>query len=426
MIVALPVMLLIDLASEARAEESEAKETKFSIKPMVSVDARYEDNFYLTEDNEIGMYTYIVAPGIVLGMETPKLKVDFSYTAEITSYDQQGESSAPAGQKAGSDLDYLGHLAALTSRYQLTEKLTIGLDDSFYVTRYPTYYERLSDSTDRRKYWINRLTPMIYYDIDTRFSTGFRYQRENLEYTDSSYEDSTADRFYFDFIYNPSRTITLDLNYNYWTRDYDLSPPSDYDTHQITLAAQKRYKYFSFDGEAGYQGRSFDDNFLDDANNFRYKFSITAQNPPPPELRRVMGEVPERARSHIYLAVENTLNDVGPTYTGQRFTLSAGHVFLQKLLTMVRAYYQLSDYDTERGLTPDGSLAVRDDDTYNFYGRVGYLITEKIMLSFTAGRENRDSNLAGFDYVDNYAYIRFDFNYDINSRGGYSEEAVYY
>jgi hypothetical protein len=117
---------------------------------------------------------------------------------------------------------------------------------------------------------------------------------------------------------------------------------------------------------------------------------------------------------------------VGVTYTANRFTLSAGHVFLGKILTLARGYYQLSDYDTETGTTPDGHLEIRDDKTYNVYGRVGYLITKAMTVSLTAGQENRDSNLAGYDYNNDYVYLRFDFNYDIAGRGEFSEEAVYY
>ena len=402
----------------------EAEETKFKIKPMISVDGRFDSNFFLTEDNERGVYTYVVAPGVMLGMETPKLKIDLNYTLEAHFYDEKGDT--PLGEQSAQDLNYAGHLAALKARYDMTPRLTLGLDDSFYISRYPTYYERLSDSTDRRKYYINRLTPLVYYDFENKFSTGVRYQWEKLDYTESDYEDSTANRFFFDLLYNPSRTLTFDVGYQYWARDYVTNPPDDYRSNQISLAAQKRYKYSSFDGSVGYHNRSFDDPLEADANKLCYKVSITGENPPPPEIRRHLGEVPERARSHIYLAAEQNFNDVGETYTAQRFTLSAGHVFLGKILTLVRGYYQLSDYDSETGTTPDGYVEIRDDKTYNVYGRVGYLITKAMDISLTAGRETRDSNLAGFDYDNDYVYLRFDFNYDITSRGGFSEEAVYY
>ena len=97
-----------------------------------------------------------------------------------------------------------------------------------------------------------------------------------------------------------------------------------------------------------------------------------------------------------------------------------------KILAVVRGYYHIADYDFASGLTPDGNIAVRDDDFYNISGRIGYLITKAMEISITVGKERRNSNLAGFDYDDNFAYLRFSFGFDLRSRGMFSEEAVYY
>jgi len=42
---------------------------KIRIKPMVTVSGRLESNFYLTENNERDVYTFLFQPGIQLGME---------------------------------------------------------------------------------------------------------------------------------------------------------------------------------------------------------------------------------------------------------------------------------------------------------------------------------------------------------------------
>ncbi len=103
-------------------------------------------------------------------------------------------------------------------------------------------------------------------------------------------------------------------------------------------------------------------------------------------------------------------------FTAHRFTLSTGHVFQEKILTGVKGYYQISDYiETER-----------EDDTYDISASIGYLIKKEMTLSFIAGREERDSNWAGYDYKNRYFMLKFDFNFDIGSRAGYTEEASYY
>ena len=189
---------------------------------------------------------------------------------------------------------------------------------------------------------------------------------------------------------------------------------------------QKRYKYFSFYGTAGYANRKFRDFAETSEGAFVYKASITAETPPPPDVSRSMGQAPERSKSHIYIAVERNYNSLGDSFMANRFTFSVGHIWLRKLFTVVRGYYQVADYDYESGLTPDGNIAVRDDDFYNISGRIGYLITKAMEVSITVGKESRNSNLAGLDYDDKFAYLRFSFGFDLRSRGGFSEEAVYY
>ena len=68
----------------------------------------------------------------------------------------------------------------------------------------------------------------------------------------------------------------------------------------------------------------------------------------------------------------------------------------------------------------------REDKTYNVSGTIGYLINNYLSLNFTGGREERNSNMAGMDYENNYFILSLDFNYDISGRGGHTEEALYY
>jgi hypothetical protein len=428
---ALALLVVFFVTGLGWAEESKSK---FKIKPMISAATRYESNFFLTENNERGMFTYFVAPGVGVTYETPKLKVQFDLTIEGVAYSDAGD--VPQGQQKGSDLNYIAPLVALNTRYDVTERLTIGLDESFYITRYPYYYDRLSNSTDRRKYWINRLSPVISYEFQDRFELDFRYHWQVVDYTESSFEDSTENKFFLDLLYNPQRTLTFGVDYQYWIIDYADNPfnPNNTRTHQLWAMGEKRYKYFSFDGAFGYSNRSFQGDLdrrfqgdlQEDEGAFVYKVSFSAENPPPPDLKRAMGEAPERSKSHIYAAAERNQNSLGESFIANRFTLSAGHVWAGKILAVVRGYYQIADYNYVSGFTPDGNIAVRDDDFYNVSGRVGYLITKAMSVSLTVGRENRNSNLLGFDYDDKFAYLRFSFGFDLGSRGGFSEEAVYY
>jgi len=252
---------------------------KFIIKPMANVSGRLDTNFFKTEKGERDVYTYLIAPGIQLGVETTKLEVLFNYTLEAYFYDDKG--SVPAGEKDADDLDYVGHLLTLNTRYRPFKRLTLGLDESFYRTRYQTAYDRLSESTDVDKYNINRLTPMIFYDFENRFSTGFRYRWTDINYVDSKNSDSSEHRFIYNLIYDPNRTTTLDLECQLWTMDYDFGY-SDYTSEQFKFIVQKRYKYFAFDAGVGYHMRNYDRSGWSDEDTFAYKVSILGQNPAPP------------------------------------------------------------------------------------------------------------------------------------------------
>ena len=383
-------------------------------------------NYFLTENDERAVYSFLIQPGFKFSVEKPKLKVSLDYTAEVYFYSDMDDVAS--GQQRADDLNYLGHLAALKTNYAFTPRMMLSLNNSFYYTRYPTVYDRLSNSTDRRKYWTNRLTPGITYDFGNRFSADINYCYDKLKYIESDYEDSSMHGISFDVLYHSTRTTTYGLDYKLWTRIYEEYEEgfSDYSSHQARLDFQKRYKYFTFEGRAGYQHRSHNDPSLENENVFVYKISFAGENPPPPKIERPMGGVPERAKNHIYLAAEQNLNAIGEDYISSRFTLSMGHIFLRKILTLVRGYYQISDYETYQGITPDGDYAIREDSSYDVSGRIGYLITKKMDVSITAGHQHRDSNLSGLSYDNDYIYFRFDFNYDLGSRGGFSEEGAYY
>jgi polysaccharide biosynthesis protein VpsM len=396
---------------------------KFIIKPMANVSGRLDTNFFKKERGEREVYTYLFAPGIQLGVETAKLEVLLNYTLEAYFYDDK--SSVPAGERPADDLDYVGHLLALNTRYRPTKRLTLGVDESFYRTRYKTAYDRLSDNTDLYKYDINRLTPMIFYDFENKFSTGLRYRWTDIDYEDSGDSDCTEHRLMYNLIYDPNRTTTLDLECQLWTMDYDFGN-SDYTSDQFKLIVQKRYKYFAFDAGAGYHMRSYDRSGLSDEDTFSYKVSILGQNPAPPEGRRFLGNVFLRPRTEFYLSAERNFNNLGSLYTADRFIADAGHIFLEKIHVRVKGWYQMSDYARTYGFTPGGVLKKRSDDTYNISGSVGYLFTERLELTLVGGIENRDSNLANADYNNKYLTLRLDFNFDFKSRGGFTEESLYY
>ena len=214
-----PVAFILALSFIVFFHVHSADAAKFTIKPRVASSWQTDSNFFKAETGKREVYTYLLQPGIDLGFETAKTKLSLNYTLNAYYYDDQ--DTVPAGQQKADDNDYFGHTAVFRSRYQVFDRLLIGLDDSYFKTRDPAQSDDLSNSVDRDKFTINRLTPMLFYDFGPKFTTGLRYRNTETNYSKGDKEDSSEHRGMFDLIYNLSRTASLDLEYQHWVRGYD-------------------------------------------------------------------------------------------------------------------------------------------------------------------------------------------------------------
>jgi len=383
---------------------------KFIIKPKLSTSWRVDTNFFKSEHNEREVYTYLFQPGIDLGFKTAKSKILLDYNLNIYRYDDR--DSVPPGSRSASDEDYKGHTLIFQSRHKLTDRLLIGLDDSYYKTRDPAESDRFDDSISREKYFVNRITPMLYYDFGEKFTLGLRYRNTVFDYkgTAGDYDDSNEDRGMFDLIYNFSRTASFDLEYQHWEKDYDRVT-SDYTSDQINLIFNKEFKVFSFGAGGGYHERDFDDSALGDIDVWNYVITVLAEK----EGR----EEDSPPRSYIRLSSERNFNDQGigdRYYIATTFTLDVGRVFMEKIKVDITAYYQNSDYKKTHGLTPGGTIALREDDTYHISADIGYIFTDWLTFTITGGYKDRDSNWAGYDYLNKYFIARLDFSYNLGRK----------
>jgi len=364
---------------------------KFMIKPKVSTGWRLDTNYYKTENNEREVYTYFVWPGIDVGYETAKILIVLNYTLDAHYYDDK--DSVPPDQDTD---DLVGHTLSLRTSTKPFDRLTLGLDESFYKTRDPIHTDVLSNYEVREEYFINRLTPRIVYDFGPKFTAGFRYRWTEVDYSRDIEEDSAEHRGIFDLKYNLTPRLSLDLQYQHWEMDYDLNT-SDYTSDQIGLGVERRYKYFSFEVGGGYHYRSFDDSGLEDIDTFAYHVGVEGK----------------KARSHIALRAEQNFDnyhEAGDYHKAQRVELEVGHLFRGKLPATIEGVYQNSDYE---GVTTSGD---REDDTYSISASLGYIVTDWLTLTGAAGHEERDSNLAGLDYENEYFLIQLDFTYDVGRR----------
>jgi hypothetical protein len=202
--------------------------------------------------------------------------------------------------------------------------------------------------------------------------------------------------------------MAIDLRYQHWKMNYHKTT-SDYTSDQIELLLKKRFHYFSLSAGGGYHERRFDASDMEDIDTVSFRIELAAQNPP----------LPAKSRSHLLLSFVQDFNiwhDAFDYYVARRVTLEAGRVFKGKLPFKIVAAYQSSDYENFMGLTPSGELEGREDDGYGIEASLGYFLTDWLTLTGVAGYEERDSNLAGFDYENEYFMIKLDLVYDLGSK----------
>ena len=107
---------------------SVAAETDFDIVPKLLASWQYDSNYFLANTNERPVFTYLLQPGIDLGIQTAKSSVQLDYTLNAYWYDDR--DTVPPGERAASDDDYVGHTFDLQMRYQAFTRLQFGLDES--------------------------------------------------------------------------------------------------------------------------------------------------------------------------------------------------------------------------------------------------------------------------------------------------------
>lgn len=432
------VSVVENAQEEAAASEAEKEDdapapfrSRFTVEPVLTAGGRWESNFFGTEEDEREVYTYLLSPGIKAGIERPRGSLFLDYNLEAHFYDEPG--GTPEGETAVDENDYMGHLAALNGRYDLGPRMTLGLDGSYYRTRYPTYYDRLSTETERREYDIYRVTPMLFYNFRERLTVGLKYRHTGIDFEekgefdtvelkpDGSYENA----WMLNLSWDPRRTLTVDLDLSHANLNYQ-GRPDDYDAERIRLNLQKRIRYFALDGGIGYEKRDFKSSGYEDEDLFTWRLALTGQAPPPTERRRYLGQVFVRPVDHLYLALEREFNTMGDLFTSTRFVASIGAMIGSRVEARVKGWHQRSEYDALEGWTPEGDLARRNEKTYDVSASLGYHITQRLVLSATVGHRDQNCNLVGEDYKNTYGLIQISLNFDFWNRGGFVDEALYH
>jgi hypothetical protein len=382
---------------------------KVVIKPKISTSARYDTNYYKADARSRGVYTYRVDPGIQIGYETAKTRINADYVMQLHYYfdDDKRIKNSQTGklEPKTSDSNFTGHLATLSAKTSPLDRVTLSLEDTFHRTRDPGSSDRFSNSTDRAEYYINKITPGIAYKFGDRFASQVRYQSEQVGYIDNAGEDSVENRGILNLIYKLNKKQSMDLEYKIWNRDYEYNS-ADYLSNEALLIYRQQFNHLGVEAGTGYHNRSFDEDTIEDKDGFAGKFAIVGQNPP----------APKEARSYFRFGAEHDMNDLGTGdsyYRATKVELTGGHNFIKKFLVSASASYQYSDYLGSYGLDSSNKPVEREDDLLKLSGRVGYKLLDWLALSVETGWETRDSNHLGKDYDNTFVLGTLGLEYNV-------------
>ena len=366
------------------------------IQPRIAVYVENNANFYRTETGEASVNTYGVEPGVKMLYKTAKTKVAADAAVDIRNYDS--DDAAPAGYQEADDYNYTGLKGDLAVSHDLTERLTLGVDDTLRVTRDPEFVDQYSNSVGRGKYTTNTFSPNVYYDFGNKFGVGGKYQNVVINYSDEE-EDFTENRGVVDLFYNLNRSTAVYFDYQLSDGSYD-SFSSDYTTHEASLNFSKSFNFFTFTAGAGYYNRSFDSNGLDDIDGVLWSIVV--------EGKDRSEEDSLKPRRTVRIALTHDLNSYGSGdsyYAATQLEIKGGYMFTEKLGVSGLFLFQNSDYE----INPSD----REDDLLVVSGRIGYQVLPFMNLSLEAGYRDRDSNTDGYSYDDTFVMARSEFTYDI-------------
>ncbi len=373
---------------------------EWRISPSVTVEGMYDSNYFKSAQNPTSVWGMTITPAVEVQAVTDRSKLDFNYKAPYFMYFGTRGATPGSGAQDLSSQDYLGQDLSLLAMTRVSNRLTTGINETFQLTREPGFSDVLSQIVTRNMYWINRVSPFVSCDIGEKGEIKLAYRNEMLNFLDGTpgtRNDSLENRGIMTMTYNFNSTNHLDLDNEFWRREYPFnpaSPMSAYNSYQIQLIYRHDLSsWLQSRVGAGYQWRYFD------------QTSGLAPNMATPTY--LVGLTGDNGHTKVDLSFEHNMVDY--TVADSYFTAYRVNAFVQRLFCdgVIRVfgggYYQLSDYTTSTLQTNE----------YSLRGGVGYSFWQKRMeLSVEYNYTQRLSNLPGFGYNDNVIYMRLTSKWD--------------
>lgn len=114
-----------------------------SVSVFAVVDQEYNDNLYLTNADKVREFITYAGAGALAKLETRKNRLDFSYKVRKVFYwDYEDDDGIDT-----TNLNYLAQNLNLEAATQLSDRVRIGIEESYLVSRRPREYYVMTDRT---------------------------------------------------------------------------------------------------------------------------------------------------------------------------------------------------------------------------------------------------------------------------------------
>jgi hypothetical protein len=370
---------------------------------FLEFEQEYDDNVYATAFDEVRDLIGNVVAGTTIGLKTEKSYLDLDYKIKrVFYYDIEDDGGIDT-----TEMNYTYHNLSLDASTFLASRLRVGISEKYLRSRRLSEYYFLTNRISLAEYWDNRISPYIEYQLIEKLKLLLKYQYDVLDYVESYtiYDQDTSEhRGYLTLEYSLNPRNSIDLDYQYWRRDYDVFTP--YRAHQVTAGFNREFsEVFKGEIRGGYQTVDYEEEvkgIVEDWQGFVYEVSIAAKT----------------EKSYARLSFEQTQADLGGYgggyYQVRMLSADMGHTFLGKISTRLNGYYQQCRYGEWQVITESGAREKRSDNIWDVSARVEYPVHRRLSIGLSFSHTERDSNEIGIwgDFAQNRIFFTIKTRYE--------------
>jgi len=356
-------------------------------RPFLVIMESYDDNIYLSNDDEKSDWITTVSPGFIIKPDLATHKLVFDYRADLEFFDKYD----------GEDTD--NHTTNLELDF-LLNKLTFEIDNMFH------YFSDRSGSEDvtrvpRTQDYVRARTTFDLNKLDLSLSYYYRHEEYrsddaigNFKGQALTYDDLDRDEHQGEietaFKLWPKTSLLLSGDYGTIEHKTGKKSDSDYFDALIGLRGEPTAKCM-VEGRVGYRKQDYDD-YDDDFDGVIFNGSLI-ENFSPRDTIRI----------DFLRRTEDTIYKDNAYYKNTFVGVGYKHGFTDRVFGNINGYYQWNRYPSET--IEDAETAKREDDLWSTSAGLNYEFPKGFTVNLIYEYRVRDSNFAKYDYKDNRVSI---------------------